>query len=206
MKVRRSRVVRVAAGVAALGVLALPAASAAGTGLPPVSGRHVILDFRPHHAGTRSLAVTAGTTSVTRFTRTVTDGSSSFKVTMVGKNPFVAQTTPSTTIKAFVIPLKVVLPNGDTFDPAVASTCDTAASAQTRVLQSPVVVSRAYSLGGTAEGTGQLLGRAIGGTLSSTGGPGGLLASYVLFAIVLTAAAGTARRTASRRIISEQSP
>lgn len=48
----------------------------------------------------------------------------------------------------------------------------------------------------TAECTGQLLGRAIGGTLSSTGGSAGLLASYALFAIVLTAAAGTARRTA----------
>ncbi|WP_240521837.1 MFS transporter [Amycolatopsis vastitatis] len=58
----------------------------------------------------------------------------------------------------------------------------------------------------TAECTGQLLGRAVGGTLSSTGGSAGLLASYVLFAILLLAAAGTARRTTSRRNISEQSP
>jgi len=57
----------------------------------------------------------------------------------------------------------------------------------------------------TAECTGQLLGRAIGGALSSTGGSGGLLASYALFAIVLAAAAGTARRTASRGNISGQS-
>jgi len=156
VKVTRSTAVRVIAGSAALAALALPAASAAGSGVQTVSGRHVILDFRPHHhAQTGSLAAATATTSVTRFTRTVTDGSSSFKVTMVGKNPFVAQTAPSTTIKAFVIPLKVVLPNGDTFDPAVTSSCDTAASAQTRVLQSPVVVSKSYSLGGTAEGTGQ---------------------------------------------------
>jgi len=48
----------------------------------------------------------------------------------------------------------------------------------------------------TAECTGQLLGRAIGGTLSSADGSAGLLASYVLFAAVLVAASGTARRTA----------
>jgi hypothetical protein len=41
-----------------------------------------------------------------------------------------------------------------------------------------------------------LLGRAIGGTLSSADGSHGLLASYVLFAAVLVAASGTARRTA----------
>ncbi|WP_092775040.1 MFS transporter [Actinokineospora terrae] len=46
----------------------------------------------------------------------------------------------------------------------------------------------------TAECTGQLLGRAIGGTLSSSESSGGLLASYVLFAAVLVVAAGTARR------------
>jgi MFS family permease len=48
----------------------------------------------------------------------------------------------------------------------------------------------------TAECTGQLLGRAIGGTLSSADSANGLLASYVLFAVVLMAAAGVARRTA----------
>ncbi|RSM34493.1 MFS transporter [Amycolatopsis balhimycina DSM 5908] len=48
----------------------------------------------------------------------------------------------------------------------------------------------------TAECTGQLLGRAIGGTLSSADSFNGLLASYVLFTVVLTAAAGTTRRRA----------
>jgi len=43
----------------------------------------------------------------------------------------------------------------------------------------------------TAECIGQLLGRAIGGTLSSAGG---LLGAYVLFAVALLAAAGAARR------------
>lgn len=48
----------------------------------------------------------------------------------------------------------------------------------------------------TAECTGQLLGRAVGGALSSADSPSGLLASYVLFAVVLTAAAVATRRTA----------
>lgn len=46
----------------------------------------------------------------------------------------------------------------------------------------------------TAECVGQLIGRAVGGTLSSAATPGGLLASYLLFAIALTAAAGAAIR------------
>ncbi|MEO6083308.1 MAG: MFS transporter [Umezawaea sp.] len=46
----------------------------------------------------------------------------------------------------------------------------------------------------TAECTGQLLGQAIGGTLSSADGSSGLLGSYVLFAVVLMAAAVASRR------------
>ena len=65
---------------------------------------------------------------------------------MVGKNPFVVQTAPSTTIKTLLVPVRIVLPNGDTFDPTVAGACDPAASAVTRTVQSPLVVSKAYSL------------------------------------------------------------
>lgn len=49
----------------------------------------------------------------------------------------------------------------------------------------------------TAECTGQLLGRAVGGTLSSAG-TGGLFVSYVVFAAALGASAFAARRTADR--------
>ncbi|UOZ02965.1 MFS transporter [Amycolatopsis sp. WQ 127309] len=49
----------------------------------------------------------------------------------------------------------------------------------------------------TAECVGQLLGRAAGGTLSSAGTTGGLVASYVLFALALIAAAGAASRTST---------
>jgi MFS family permease len=49
----------------------------------------------------------------------------------------------------------------------------------------------------TAECTGQLLGRAVGGTLSSANNIGGLLASYLLFAVALSASAGAASRTST---------
>ncbi|UJW29634.1 MFS transporter [Saccharothrix sp. AJ9571] len=51
----------------------------------------------------------------------------------------------------------------------------------------------------TAECIGQLLGRAVGGTLSSVGQSGGLFASYVLFAVALLAAAGAANRAREPR-------
>jgi MFS family permease len=54
----------------------------------------------------------------------------------------------------------------------------------------------------TAECVGQLLGRAVGGTLSSagdSGDSGGLFASYLLFAVALIAAAGAASRADTRR-------
>ena len=142
-------------GSAALAVALLvgAASASAGTSLPRISGGRVILDFQPHH--TRAQALTTGSTSVRRFSRNVTDGGSTFHVTMVGKNPFVAQTAPSTTVKTFLVPVKIILPNNDTFDPTVTTPCDSTASALTRTVQSPIVVSRAYSVGGTALGTGQ---------------------------------------------------
>jgi hypothetical protein len=151
----RSKLVCVALGATVLVALAAAVASAAGTHVHRIAGSHVILDFRPHHTQFQSEALTTGTTSVRRFTATVNDGGSSFRYTMVGKNPFVVQATPSTTIKTFVVPVKIVLPNGDTFDPTVAGQCDPSASAVTRTMQSPLVVSKAYALGGTALGTGQ---------------------------------------------------
>ncbi len=54
----------------------------------------------------------------------------------------------------------------------------------------------------TAEATGQLLGRAIGGTLSSADNTGGLLASYLLFAVALSASAVAAKRMSTTRSVS----
>jgi hypothetical protein len=151
----RSKLASVPVGAVALTALVGTAASAAGTPVHQISGGRVILDFRPHHSQLQTQALATSSTSVTRFRSSVNDGGSTFRYTMVGKNPFVALTTPSTTIKTFLIPVKIILPNGHTFDPTVASSCDPTTSAVTRTVQSPVVVSRAYSLGGKALGTGQ---------------------------------------------------
>jgi len=151
----RKALVRRVLAISAVLALAAPAASTAGTSVPRIHGWRPILDFRPHDRHVAGPAVTAGTASVTRFTSTVSEGGTTFRYTMVGKNPFVTQAAPSTTIKTFLIPLRIVLPNNDTFDPTAAGSCDPAASAVTRTMQSPIVVSKAYSLGGTALGTGQ---------------------------------------------------
>ena len=142
-------------GVVALTALVGATASAAGTPVHQISGGRVILDFRPHHTQLQSQALATSSTSVTRFTSSVNDGGTTFRYTMVGRNPFVVLATPSTTIKTFLIPVRIVLPNGHTFDPTVATSCDPSTSPVTRTVQSPVVVNRAYSLGGTALGTGQ---------------------------------------------------
>src|SRR3954452_16105144 len=143
----------VAVAVSVLAGVGSGRASAVSTSLPQISAGRVILDFQPPHNHAQALA--AGSTSVKRFTRTVSDGGTSFHVTMVGKNPFVVQTAPSTTVKTFLVPVKIILPNGDTFDPMATTPCVTQASALARTVKSPVVASRAYSLGGTALGTGQ---------------------------------------------------
>src|SRR3954471_14723178 len=143
----------VAVAVSVLAGVGSGRASAVSTSLPQISAGRVIPDFQPPHNHAQALA--AGSTSVKRFTRTVSDGGTSFHVTMVGKNPFVVQTAPSTTVKTFLVPVKIILPNGDTFDPTVAGACDPTTSALTRTAQSPLVVSKAYSLGGKALGTGQ---------------------------------------------------
>ena len=125
-----------AVGVAVLAGVASGRASAVSTSLPPISAGRVILDFQPHHAQAR--AVTAGSTSVKRFTRTVTDGSTTFHVTMVGKNPFVAQTAPSTTVKTFLVPVKIILPNGDAFDPTATTPCDSSSGVnESSLLKAP---------------------------------------------------------------------
>ena len=57
-----------AVAVALLVGVASGRASAVGTSLPPISAGRVILDFQPHH--TQAQALTTGSTSVKRFSRT----------------------------------------------------------------------------------------------------------------------------------------
>jgi hypothetical protein len=86
------------------------------------------------------------------FTRTIHDGTS-FTYTMVGKDPFVAQSTPATTIKTYLQPV-IVKFGGQTWDPTVGDSCDST-SALIRTQKSPIFKAQAWSFGGTGVGTAQ---------------------------------------------------
>jgi hypothetical protein len=87
------------------------------------------------------------------FTASQADHGSTFKYTMVGKNPKVAQTSPVTTVTAELIPVKIVV-TGASSDPTLGNSCDST-SATARTTASPIVKSFAWSFGGTSIGTGQ---------------------------------------------------
>ncbi len=90
------------------------------------------------------------------FTGSVRDGTSTFRYTMVGKNPFVAQAQPSTTVSTTLIPVVIKFSNGDTWNPAVIDSCDSQ-SALTRVRNSPIFVAQPWKFGPTSVGTGQYI-------------------------------------------------
>jgi len=106
-------------------------------------------------AGGSVSAQDASTTPLQDFTRTIQDGATTFTYTMVGKDPFVVQAKPSTTVKTFVQPVVIHLPDGHTFDPTVADSCDPGASALTRTQQSPIFVAQTWKFGGTSVGKAQ---------------------------------------------------
>jgi len=139
--------------------VAAPPANAGTARIRRITVRHARLDWtRARTAADIASpnALTSAGASIQSFTATVTDGTSSFRYTMVGKNPFVAQTQPSTTIATTVIPVVIKFSNGDTWDPRVIDSCDTQ-SALTRTLNSPIFVAQPWKFGGTAVGTGQYI-------------------------------------------------
>jgi hypothetical protein len=73
---------------------------------------------------------------------------------MVGKNPKVVQTAPTTTIKTKLIPVKILLPDGTAHNPAIKNHCDTV-SPLTRTVDSPIFVKQDWTFGATDTGTSQ---------------------------------------------------
>jgi len=145
--------VSAAAGIS----LVAPAALAAPAQIRKIAVKQARLDWAPKRtaaaaASLRAQASAGGT--ITGFTTNVHDGSSTFQIAMVGKNPFVHQATPSTTIKTTLIPVVINFPNGDTWDPRVQDSCDTQ-SALTRAQHSPLFVAQPWKFGPTVVGTGQ---------------------------------------------------
>jgi len=145
--------------VSAVAMLSLgtQAAVAAPTSPGKVTIKHVILDWTPARTPAQTQALRGASesgTTVKTFTTTVTDGSSTFTYTMMGKNPFVTQAKPSKTIQTTLIPVIIKFSNGDKWNPTAVTSCDTE-SAITRVQNSPLFNAQAWSFGATSVGTGE---------------------------------------------------
>jgi hypothetical protein len=152
-------------GASALGIgvlMALPAAlpaSAAPAPMKTIRHWHALYDVGVHPGITAAQArasARAGTT-VPEYTASVKVGSKNFTYTIVGKNPAIHVTNPSTTVKAVLIPVIMKFSNGDTWNPANVDSCDPGASALARTQKSPVFVSQPWKFGGTSIGTGQYI-------------------------------------------------
>ena len=152
------------AGATALGIglfAALPSAMSASaattSGIPTIKAHHVLyqggIHARAIRAGTGS---TAAAFSFTNYTASVKVGSKSFKYTIVGKNPAIKTSNPASTITAELVPLVMKFSNGDTWDPTKKDSCDSGASALTRVQNSPIVKSTSFKFGGTSIGNVQV--------------------------------------------------
>ena len=145
-------------GVAGI-ALAAPPALAGPARIGKITVKHARLDWAPTRTAAEVASLKAQTTasaSIQLFTATVHDGASTFRYSMVGKNPFVAQTQPSTTVGTTLIPIVIKFSNGDTWDPRVIDSCDSQ-SALTRARNSPIFVAQPWKFGGTSVGTGQYI-------------------------------------------------
>jgi hypothetical protein len=92
----------------------------------------------------------AALSTVQMWSRKQTDGGSTFTYSMVGRNPFVAETVPSTTAPTVLVAVDLV--NGsDHFSAFASDPCDVSGTpTQTRLLNSPIFKNKAYTWGGTS--------------------------------------------------------
>jgi hypothetical protein len=151
-------------GISALGIgvllalpAALPAAASAGPHVKTFRPGHALYDVGVHPGITAAQArasARAGTT-VPEYTATVNVGTRTFKYTIVGKNPAIKVTNPSTTVNAELIPVIMKLPDGRSWSPTKTDSCDTGATPLARTQKSPIVVSQAWKFGSTSVGTEQ---------------------------------------------------
>jgi hypothetical protein len=110
------------------------------------------LDWKaPNHVSTKAaMRQAAALSTVQMWSRKQADGGSTFTYSMVGRNPFVAETFPSTTV-----PTKLIAVDfnngGDHFSAFASDPCDVSGtSAQTRLQNSPIFKNKAYTWGGTS--------------------------------------------------------
>ena len=160
MLLARTRAMLGAATVLGVGALVplAGAPSAAASAVPTFRPGPGVYDAGVHTKVTAAQAAKAGLASstFTQFKATVKVGSTSYTYVMAGKNPAVKQTNAAAAITAELIPVIIRFSNGDTWDPTKIDSCDSGASALTRVQNSPIVKSQSWTWGGTAIGTGQV--------------------------------------------------
>lgn len=145
----------IGAVAASTAALAVAAPATAGSPAVPHFTPHRVINYQPvTHLRARGLAGKATTVKLRTFTAKQTDGKKTFSFTMVGKNPRVKQSKPSTTIKAELIPVDFVLSNGVTNDATLGNSCDST-PATTRTMNSPMVKSVSWTFGKKAMGTTQ---------------------------------------------------
>lgn len=138
-------------------MVAAPAATAGPARIARITVKKVRLDWAGHHSAAETAALKAQSavgTPIRDFSRTITDGASSFNYTMIGKDPFVAQAKPATTIKTYLQPVRFQFTDGKFWDPTIGDTCD-ATSALTRTQNSPIFKAQTWSFGGTSVGKAQ---------------------------------------------------
>jgi hypothetical protein len=158
---RKKRLVSftLAVSLAAAMAFAAPAAQASTPQVGRIKVSHVSQDWAGHRSAAESDALRmqpAAATPIQDFTQGITDGASNFNYTMIGKNPFVVQSRPSTSIKTFLQPVKIHFVDGKEWDPTVADNCEAGGvSALTRTQNSPIFQSQGWKFGGTAVGKAQ---------------------------------------------------
>jgi len=150
-------------GASALGIgglMALPAAlpaSAAPAPIKTIRAGHTLHDVTIHPRITQAQArasARAGTT-VPEYTASVKVGTKNFTYTIVGKNPAIKATNPSTTVTALLVPVIMKFSDGTNWNPTKVDSCDPGASALARTQKSPIFVSQSWKFGSTSVGTGQ---------------------------------------------------
>jgi hypothetical protein len=136
-------------------VVAAPAAAQASTGR--LTARYTAIPLKSVSRSTLSAQSVAGAT-VHDWSGSIVSpvNGATYQYTMVGKNPRVTQSTPTTSVGVDLIPVKLVFDNG-TMDPAVATAGCSTKTPLALTNGSPVFATHAYTAGTTSVGTHQYL-------------------------------------------------
>ena len=152
-------------GAAALGIgllVALPAMAASATTAAPTVPKfrfgHALYDVGVHSNVSHAQAVKAALSgsTFTQFKAKVTVGTTTYTYVIAGKNPAIKVSNATATIKTELVPLIIKFSDGKSWDPTKIDSCDTGASALTRVQKSPIFTNQSWTFGGTPIGTGQV--------------------------------------------------